>query len=68
MNALSSIEADSGLSDLMFRPHVTTARRVPAGFTVMLDHRHYGIGSNPDAAYDMARNDRTAALWKERMQ
>ena len=31
----------------------------PAGFTVLLDGKWYGIGSTLDAAYDMARNDRT---------
>lgn len=65
---LAPIIADAELSSLMFRPHVTFARRVPAGFTVMLDDQHYGIGSNPDAAYDMAHNYRATAQAKERYQ
>ena len=40
-------------TDMLIKP-------CPAGFTVLLDGKWYGIGSTLDAAYDMARNDRTA--------
>ena len=39
-------------TDMLVRP-------CPAGFTVLLDGKWYGIGSTLEAAYDMARNDRT---------
>lgn len=39
-------------TDMLVRP-------CPAGFTVLLDGKWYGIGSTLEAAYDMARNERT---------
>lgn len=41
-----------------------TINVVPAGYTVVLDGEFYGIGATIEAAYAMARNDRSVDTWK----